>query len=430
LLASLGQPGFRPLYVAGFLFGTSRWGLGFLAAYVANDLTSSPRAVQLTGAAMWAPMLTAGAVAGGLADRWDRRRILLVIIGALVPVVVVMSALALTGNLATWMLYPFMVAVGMSWVADMTSRRTLVLDVVGTGLIDNAMALESLSTAVGLAMGVLAGGAVVDALGVGQAFAVLAGLLVVTWGFIAWSGPGPPGSARASVRSRTSPELAGDEPPVALVGGRGPLHSDEARLDELAGFRASLTEGLKLAGSNRPLLAGLGVTVVANGFFFSHTPLVPVFADLLGAGPAGAGLLASAGGVGMMLASLGVARFEPPRGLTYVIGSSVALATLICVGIFTRFVLVYVALLVASTGFGLFAATQSVVIMTSVGDEHRGRAMGLLSMAIGVLPIAMFGLGEVAELIGPRPAVIASGSVGLVAMGLWVGWRREVLAAR
>ncbi|MCP3990018.1 MAG: MFS transporter [Actinomycetia bacterium] len=407
LVAALRQPGFPSLYAAGFLFNTARWSLSFLAAFVANDLTSSPRAVQLTGAAMWAPMLAAGVVAGGLADRLDRRRILVTVVALLVPVVLIFATLDLTEALAAWMLYPLMVWVGLSWVADMTSRRTLVLDIVGVDLIDNAMALESLSTAVGLSIGVVAGGAVVDALGVGQAFIVVAAILAVAGLLIAWSG-----RWMAPAESKK----AGPDPVVYT----------EAR----EGLGAAVGDGLRLVRTNRRLGAGLGVTVVANTFYFSHTPLVPVFAEDLGAGPFGAGLLASAGGLGMMAAALIVVRWEPPRGITYVVGAIVALAALTGLGVFTSYGPVFVSLVIAAIGFGLFAATQSAVILTSVDEEHRGKAMGLLSMAIGALPFGMYSLGEVAEVTSPRSGVIAFAIIGLVVMVAWVGRRREVLAAR
>ena len=397
MFSSLSAPGFLTLYVGGFLFSTARWGLGFLAAFVANDLTGSPRAVQLTGVALWAPLLLAGVVAGSLADRFDRRNQLITVVTLLAPAVALMAVLELTGNLVVYVLYPLMTAVGLSWVFDLTSRRTLVLDVVGPELIDNAMALESLATAMGLAFGVVAGGAVVQALGIGQAFGVIALLLV----------------AAAVLFSRAQRSGPGDQLGVGSEGDDRGLRS-----------------GLRLAARNRGLRSGVGVTVAANVFYFSHTPLVPVFAERLGAGPLRAGLLASAGGLGMMLASLGVARRQPPRGPTYVAGATLALVSILGLGLFSTFALVFVALLVAAVGFGLFAATQSVVIMTSVGPEHRGRAMGLLSMAIGALPFGMYSLGEVAEALGPPTAVIVYAVIGLVALGAWIGRRPEVLSAR
>jgi predicted MFS family arabinose efflux permease len=86
-----------------------------------------------------------------------------------------------------------------------------------------------------------------------------------------------------------------------------------------------------------------------------------------------------------------------------------------------------VALLLAATGMGLFGSTQSTLVMTSVGTELRGRALGLLSTAIGVLPIGMIALGEVAEALGARPAIIVSVGTGALCLAGWLLHRPEVL---
>ena len=399
MVASLRNPSFRLLYAGGFAFGIARWGLGFLAAFVANDLTGSPRAVQLTGAAMWLPLLFAGAAAGSLADRVDRRRLLVGTIAALTPVVLVVGSLALTDRLDAWMLYPAMLILGISWVVDITARRTLALDVVGADLIDNAMALEALSTAVALVFGVVAGGAFVDALGPGQAFLSVAALLLLAAALIAAARPAD---------ATSSPPLPDADPPPSA----DPSHRDP---------------GLRAVVSSRSLQSALGVTMLANFFYFSHTPLVPVFADRLDASPIGAGLLASALGLGMAVAALVIARLRPPRGATYVVGAAVALVAVVGLARAPAFAPAFAASLVSAVGFGMFGATQAVVTMASVGPELRGRAMGLLSMAIGALPLGMFALGEVAERVGPDDAVTGFAAVGLLALGGWMAVRPDVL---
>jgi hypothetical protein len=65
--------------------------------------------------------------------------------------------------------------------------------------------------------------------------------------------------------------------------------------------------------------------------------------------------------------------------------------------------------------------------MASVQPELRGRAMGMLSMAIGALPLGMFTLGEVAERIGPDDAVTIYAITGLVALTAWIAFRPQVL---
>jgi predicted MFS family arabinose efflux permease len=301
--------------------------------------------------------------------------------------------LALTGRLAAWMLYPAMLVLGISWVVDITARRTLALDLVGPDLIDNAMALEALSTAVALIFGVVAGGAIVGTLGAGQAFLSVAGLLVVAAGLI--------GATRPVQHYSPTSSGAGGEP------ARSP--------------------GIREALASRPLRSALGVTMLANFFYFSHTPLVPVFAERLDASPARAGLLAAALGLGMAVSAVAVARLRPPRGATYVSGAALALVAVVGLARATSFPAAFAASLVAAVGFGMFGSTQAVVTMSSVGPELRGRAMGLLSMAIGALPLGMYTLGEVAERIGPDNAVTVAAAVGVLALAGWLLVRPEVL---
>ena len=72
-------------------------------------------------------------------------------------------------------------------------------------------------------------------------------------------------------------------------------------------------------------------------------------------------------------------------------------------------------------------ATVNVGV-TTVGSDMRGRAMGLLSMAIGALPIGTFLLGEIAEIYGAPAAVVVMASTGLVLLILWVSTHPELLA--
>ena len=74
IFSALAAPHFPSLLLTGALWNVSRWGLCFLGAYLAIQLSGSPRLVQLTGVAMWAPLLVGGVAGGVIADRFDRRR--------------------------------------------------------------------------------------------------------------------------------------------------------------------------------------------------------------------------------------------------------------------------------------------------------------------------------------------------------------------
>ncbi|MPY91726.1 MAG: MFS transporter [Acidimicrobiia bacterium] len=392
MFAALSVPSYPSILLAGWFWGICRWGVSFLGAYLANSMTGSARLVQLTGVAMWAPLLMGGVLGGVISDRFDRRRTVIAQFVVLVPLAAAMGVAGLADRIELWMVYVFLVAVGIGWVADMTSRRAIIYDLVGPSRLDNAMALESLSSSTGLVLGALVGGSAIEAVGTGAAYLCIAGLGLVALVLFARV-PRVPRTTAARAES-------------GLVAMR-------------AGFRLLRTE--------RALVSVLGVTAVVNFFFFAFTPLVQVVATDLGVGAFLTGVLASMVGFGMMAGSSFVARNQPHRrGRVYVTGSAMALVLLVPFALSPWFVTAALSLVVAATGMGLFGSTQSTLVMTAVAPELRGRALGLLSTAIGVLPIGMITLGELAEAVGARAAIVTSAVTGGLALVCWLLYRPDV----
>ena len=286
-----------------------------------------------------------------------------------------------------------MAAAGFGWVIDMTVRRAMVYDVVGDAHVNRAMAFEGLASSLGLAAGALAGGILIGTVGSGGAYLAVAGAIAVAAALVV--------------------KLPATGTPAMIEATRG------------SSLRAEVVDGLRLVGRWPVLASILGVTALTNFFHFSYFPIVPVIAEMLAVSPAATGALAAATGLGMGVGSVIVLRLPVRRGRAYVLGSAGAFVFLLGFAGFDRYWPVFASLLVASGFVGMFGATQSALVMTSVGGEVRGRAMGLLSMAIGMLPVGMAVLGEVAEVVGPRRALLASNLLGLVGLGLFLLWRPE-----
>ena len=394
VFAALEVPSFGYLWASGWCWNATRWMGIFLCSYLINRLTGSPFLVQLVGAAFFAPMFLGGAVAGTFADRFDRRRTILRQLLLLIPIAVLMGVLVTGGAIQTWMVYPFVFAVGLGGVVDMTSRRALVFDLVGPERATNAIALESVSMAGGTTLGALFGGTVINFVGIGEAFFVIAVLYGASY-LLLLRVPSP-----APVRS----------------GGRTSIIGD-------------LKEGLGAVRRSDALIGILGITVITNLFYFSFMPLVPVFADDMGVNALLAGLLASGTGVGMMLGSIAWAAWPVRRrGLLYVGGSVLAMVFLFAFAALQWYPLALVLLIAAGFGSSAFGTMQAVLVMTTADPEMRGRAMGILSMAIGGLPFGMIGLGLLAQAIGPTTAVMVAVAVGLVVTALWTARYRVVAA--
>jgi MFS family permease len=90
------------------------------------------------------------------------------------------------------------------------------------------------------------------------------------------------------------------------------------------------------------------------------------------------------------------------------------------------FAIALVALVLTGICSAGFASVQSALVMTVSPVEMRGRAMGLLSMAIGSLPFGMLVLGLLAEQVGPHNAVVISAAAGSVGLALWLFRHPEV----
>lgn len=190
-------------------------------------------------------------------------------------------------------------------------------------------------------------------------------------------------------------------------------------------------EGLRAVRASRALVGILGVTVIMNLFYFSFMPLVPVFAEEMDVNALLAGVLAGASGLGMMLGSFAWAAWPVQRrGLLYIAGSVLGMAFLFAFAAVQWYPAALLLLIGAGFGASAFGTMQGVLVMTTALPEMRGRAMGMLSMAIGSLPFGMIGLGLIAQATHPAPAVMISVGAGFVVMAAWTVRYREMRVLR
>ena len=386
--------------MCGLLWHLCRWGVAFLGTYLVNDMTDSPRLVQLAGTVLYSPLLIGGLVGGVISDRYDRRRTVQVQLLTLIPVTLLVGALVRSDNVEVWMVYVFMFAVGIGWVTDMTSRRALVFDLVGPAHLDRAMALESISLSTGMAIGALVGGSAVGAVGIGGSYFVIAGFMLAASALL----------ATVRRQPRVLPASPTSDPASARASAR------------------DLAEGVRLLRANRGVVAILGVTAIANLFLFAYFPIVPVVAKRLDVSAFRVGLLLAGTGLGMLGGSLIFARLAPKRrGLSYVLGVFVAMGFVVPFALGRNYWFVLMSIVASGVGSGFFGSTQSSLVIAATPEHLRGRALGLLSMAIGALPVGMYLLGELAERTGASAALVITVSAGVVALALWVRTHPELL---
>ncbi|PZC49699.1 MAG: MFS family permease/Predicted arabinose efflux permease, MFS family [Chloroflexi bacterium] len=384
-LAAFDAPYFPRILLSGAIWNITRWMNLFLGAFLAAELTESPILLQLVGATIFAPFLLGGAIGGLISDRFDRRLTVIAYLTFLTPISLAIAALVLTGEIRIWMLYPYGILAGFGWVVDLTTRRALVADVVGPELVTNAFSLEALSSSFGGVLGAIGGGAIIGLIGIGEAYLVVSVLLVAAVVVL------------LTVPSHTRIQTA------------------------TAPWREDLRAGIAMLPRQRPLVSILGVTLVMNLFFFSYVSFVPEIAEDLGVSAFATGVLSAANTIGAMCAAILVASMRnPPRGRLYVFGSFFALVLMPVFALANVYALALAALILSGFGVGGFVTMQFTLVTGAVEPAARGRALGLMSTVIGVLPFGSILLGLIAESIGVGPAIAASAGAGILLLVLWL----------
>lgn len=398
LRSLLRVPGYPNLFLSSLIWHTTRWGGLFTTSYLLTAIADDPILNQIMGALFFAPMLIGGFFAGAISDRFERKRLVLVVQVLLIPVEFLMFVVVLTDRVEVWMTYPFMFCVGIGGLVNMTAQRPLIYETVGPGLASQAMTIEATAQAGSAMFGTLFGGMLIQTLGLSAGFAGMALLLCVSAILLAYvPQPGFAATGQADV--------------------------------SLRGQIASSTRLLRRRGR---FVAMLAITIVMNLCLFGYLPLIPVVAEEFTRSAALAGALAAAPGLGQIIAGVLLsARPLRRHGLVFVCGSSVALLGLLIFAAVPVFGVAFVALFVAGLGQAGFGSMQSLLAIESAGATERGVALGLLSTAIGALPIGMAAIGIGAELLGTRTALVASSAVGLAALGvIAIRSRRSMLGAQ
>lgn len=393
----LTDPAFLRIWIAGGLVGTIRW-LEVLAVGVYTyQITGSPFIVATMLFARMVPTMLLGAFAGALAERVNRRHLLMAGLIVMCLVSVSLTALAVSGRLAIWHVALGAVLSGIFWSGEFPVRRTMLGEMAGLGRLSAAMALDSAINNFTRMLGPLVGGAMLTAVGLEGAYAL--GVLLYAVAFL--------NMATLSFEERHSVDAA----PVGLL--------------------RSINEGVAYIRTNRLIAGTLVVTVFVNLFGFSYVSMVPVIGEQrLGLGAVAVGVLMSAEGFGALIGSLCVAAWVRTRHFTaiYMLGSTLYLAMILAFSLSPWYTAAIVLLFTGGLGIAFFGSMQSTLIFFSAIPRMRTRIMGVLVACIGAGPIGVLHVGLLAEWLGAHQAVTIIAVEGLVALAacalIWPELRR------
>lgn len=391
LLAPLRSGEFVRLWVAGGLWWQSMWMEQLVLGWIALQLTDSAWWVAFVAFCRSLPLPIVGMFGPVWGERFLRRRLVLALQATNLAGMSALLALHLSGGLEYWHLTAVALVNGSAWALDWPTRRALVPDLVGRLRVVDAMVLENVLQGLTRLTGPLAAGAAMERLGVGGALTALVALGVAAVAILA--------GMRTSSRSPAP---------------RGGLR---------AAWRRS-REGLTYVRGRPAILGTLAITLIMNALAFPFQALLPVLArDVLGQGPFGFGLLASASGVGALIGLLLVnwGRRSRSNEWLYSGGSVLACLGLVALSLTESFPLALAALAVSGIGQAGFSIMQSAIILVESSDDMRSRAMGALVLAIGAGPLGRLQGGAMAAAWGASVAVgwmAAAGAVATVAVAL------------
>ncbi|MGH7364979.1 MAG: MFS transporter [Candidatus Rokuibacteriota bacterium] len=360
--------------------------LGVSVGWQLYELTGSALDLGLVGLVQFVPMVLLTLVVGQVADRCDRR---LIVVGCEVVKAAAAAALAL-GAIGGWQsrasIFALVALLGAAQAFESPAMTALVPEVVARPLIAPAMAWVISSGQTAQIVGPALGG-FLYALGPGPAY-VTAGSMFVLAGGLA-----------AAIRIARVPRP------------REPITVE------------TVFSGVAFILSRRVLLGSMSLDLFAV-LLGGATALLPVFArDILAVGPGGLGLLRSAPAVGALATSVLLARHPLDRRLGPTLFRSVfvfGIATVVF-GLSSSFVLSLAALTVLGA-----ADVVSMVIRISLAqirtpDAMRGRVSAVHSLFTGTSnQLGAFESGVMAALVGTVPSVLIGGLGTIAVAGLWM----------
>jgi MFS family permease len=370
------------------LIGT--WTQRVAQAWLVLELTNSPFKLGLISALQSAPIFCLALVAGAIADRLPKRRVLIGTQIALMVQAFMLAILSWLGHVQYWHVAVLATCYGLAATLDMPTRQSFVVEMASKADLPNAIALNSSMVSGARMVGPAVAGLLVDRYGVAPAFGFngLSFVAVIV--------------ALAAMRAEGLP---------------GPTQGTTVREDIAAGLRYAFQT--PIVALTLSLLSTVGL------FVMNHNVLVPLLArDVLHEGAHGFGLLMAAVGIGSIIGALAVAALgkgRPPFSLLLGTAGAASGFTLLLSAIRNFWVAMFILTLVGFSQI-VFMANCNSTLQLEVPDRMRGRLMSLYAFVfVGVTPLGSIIVGTIAEWFGVAAAYALAGVAALtfiVVLGL------------
>jgi MFS family permease len=386
------------------LIGT--WMDNIAEGWLVYRLTHSSLLLGIATFAGQIPVFLCAPVGGMIADRWDRRKVVIGTQTASMVLAFILAGLTLARMVTVWEVIFLAACMGMVNAVDIPTRQAFLMEMVGRDDLMNAIALNSSMFNAARVVG-----------------PSIAGLLV------AWKGEGWCFFANGISY-------------IAVIAGLIAMKVErKTREGHVGSPLEHIAEGFRFARKTAPIRAILLLTALVSLLATPYVVLMPIFAARILHGNARTlGVLMGATGVGAMTGALVLAARSDIRGLgRWVAIACAGFGTALILFSFSRRYLISVALLVP-VGFCVMVqmASSNTLIQSMVPDRLRGRIMSIYSMMfMGMMPVGALLSGALAERIG-APWTVAMGGIGAIAGAIIFGRKlpklgveaRELMAAQ
>jgi MFS family permease len=391
MFSSLGLFNYRLWFSGALVSNTGTWMQSTAQDWVVlTQLTDhNATALGITMALQFLPPILMIPITGLIADRYDRRRMLMLTQASLGTLGLALGILVVTGVVQLWMVWGFALLLGIVQAIDAPIRQSFVSELVPAPQLSNAVSLNSASFNGARLIGPAVAGVLIATVGSGWVFMINAAsfLAVLT-----------------SLRFIRVNQLQ-FKPKVVRAKGQ-------------------IREGFQYV-KGRPDLVVVFVMIFIIGTFGMNFPIFTstMATGAFGVGASGFGLLTSAVAVGSLAGALLSARRERPRMRILVVASisfGVTCAVAAVMPTYWSFALVLVAV-----GFSSITlmTTANGTVQLGAAPHMRGRVMALyMAIFTGGTPIGAPIVGWVANTFGPREAIGVGSAAGFAAAAVAIAW--------
>lgn len=382
MLASLQHRNYRIFFFGQIISLTGTWMQMVAEAWLIYEITRSPLALGIMRFLHTIPVTLFTFYGGVLADRFEKRSILVVTQCFALVLSVILYLLASQGDIRVWQVGMIAFGLGVTNAFDIPARQSFVVDMVGKKDLTNAIALNSSVFNSARIIGPAIAGIILSRISVAACFlinafsyaAVIVGYLIM----------------------------------------RLPLKANQA---DKRNVRTVTGEALRWIWKHSEVRVVFILVSMMSLFGMAYIALMPVFAkDILNIGPEGFGWLLTANGIGALVGSFTLAATgnQVNRSRLSLIGLGVFLVCMIFFAWSRNALLSSSILVFAGWGMIIFFATSNTLVQSHVSDSLRGRVMGIYSFCfIGLSPFGNFISGALAKWLHAPTAITMGCLIGM-----------------